>query len=201
MITAIATETTEKTEKKHYSPEEYLALEAESEIKHEYRNGEIVERDASTTTHNKLTGKLAFCLLQSLRDKSYEIYVNDVRLWIPEANKYTYPDVMIVQGQPVYTDDSQTMITNPVVIAEVLSKSTQGYDQGEKFDDYRTLPSFCEYLLIDQYEYYVKHFAKTPEGKWLLTDIRGADGAIALESLQFNLSLADLYKGIEFTAK
>lgn len=79
------------------------------------------------------------------------------------------------------------MITNPLVIAEVLSKSTQGYDRGEKFDDYRTIDSFQEYLLIDQYNYYVKQFTKTTDNKWLLMGIRGIDQAIALQSCEFTL--------------
>jgi len=186
------------TTQKRYSPEEYLALEAEAEVWHEYRDGEIVERDASTATHNRLTGKLAFCLLQSLRDKSYEVYINDLRLWIPAMRIFTYPDVMIVKDQPIFTDTSKMTIANPIVIAEVLSSSTQNYDQGEKFDAYLSIPNFSEYLLIDQYQCYVKHFAKTAENQWLLTDCKDINATISFASIDFDLVLSELYKGIVF---
>lgn len=183
---------------KRYSPEEYLALEAESEVKHEYRNGEIVEMAGGTTNHNKLAGKLYALLLLGLAEQNCEVYIGDVRLWIPATNKYTYPDVMIVKGQPVYTDTSKTTIANPIAIAEVLSSSTQNYDQSEKFDAYRSLPTFSEYLLIDQYQCYVKHFAKTAENKWLLTDCRDIEQIISLVPVDFDLALSELYKGIVF---
>ncbi|NJN73132.1 MAG: Uma2 family endonuclease [Limnothrix sp. RL_2_0] len=186
------------TTQKHYSPEEYLALEAESEVKHEYRDGEIIEMAGGTTNHNKITLNLVFCLLSCFRDQNYEIYSNDVRLWIPATRKYTYPDVMIVKDEPIYTDTSRMTITNPIVVAEVLSGSTQNYDQGEKFDAYRSIPNFSEYLLIDQYQYYVKHFAKTPENKWLLTDCKDINATISFASIDFDLALAELYKGIIF---
>lgn len=139
-----------------------------------------------------------FCFLSYFRDKNYEIYSNDVRLWIPKTNKYTYPDVMIVRDEPIYTDTTKMTITNPIVIAEVLSSSTQNYDQGEKFDAYRSIPNFSEYLLIDQYQCYVKHFAKTAENQWLLTDCKGVNETIALASIDFDLALNELYKGIVF---
>lgn len=186
------------TTQKRYSPEEYLALEAESEVKHEYRDGEIVEMAGGTTNHNKLAGKLYALLLLGLAEQNCEVYIGDVRLWIPATSKYTYPDVMIVKGQPVYTDTSKTTITNPIAIAEVLSNSTQNYDQSEKFDAYRSLPTFSEYLLINQYQCYVKHFAKTAENKWLLTDCKDINTTIAFTSIDFDLVLGELYKGIVF---
>jgi Uma2 family endonuclease len=139
-----------------------------------------------------------FCFLSCFRDQDYEIYANDVRLWIPATRKYTYPDLMIVKGEPIYTDTGKNTIMNPIVIAEVLSGSTQNYDQGEKFDAYRSIPNFSEYLLIDQYQCYVKHFAKTSENQWLLTDCKDINETISLVSIDFNLALGELYKGILF---
>ncbi|WP_084176686.1 Uma2 family endonuclease [[Limnothrix rosea] IAM M-220] len=183
---------------KRYSLEEYLALEAESEVKHEYRDGEIIEMAGGTTNHNKLAGKLYALLLMELADQNCEVYIGDVRLWIPKTRKYTYPDVMIVRDEPIYTDTTKMTITNPIVIAEVLSSSTQNYDQGEKFDAYRSIPNFSEYLLIDQYQCYVKHFAKTAENQWLLTDCKDINTTISFASIDFKLALAELYKSIVF---
>lgn len=186
------------TTQKRYSPEEYLALEAESEVKHEYRDGEIIEMVGGTTNHNTITLNFVFCFLSCFRNSDYKIYSSDVRLWIPATRKYTYPDAMIVKGEPIYTDTSQVTITNPMVIAEVLSSSTQNYDQSEKFDAYRSIPNFSEYLLIDQYQCYIKHFAKTAENKWLLTDCKDINTTLSLASIDFDLALGELYKGIVF---
>ena len=180
------------------SPEEYLLIEAKSTEKHEYRNGEIILMTGGTTNHNKLAGKIYARLLLALEDQDYEVYMGDVRLWIEKFRLYTYPDVMIVQGQPVYEGKGTTTITNPCLIVEVLSKSTQDYDQNEKFEAYRSLPEFKEYILIDQYQYYVQQFVKNQAEKWVLTDYCGQDAQLKLESIDFEVSLAELYKKVNF---
>lgn len=188
-----------KTEKISYTPEEYLALENQAEIRHEYLDGEISEMTGGTTNHNKLAGKIYARLLLALEDQEYEVYMADVRLWIESYHRYTYPDVMVVKGQSVYHGQGKTTIINPLLIVEVLSKSTANYDQGDKFDAYRCLPSFQEYILIEQSQYYVKQFAKNAQGKWVLTDYRGAEAILKLESLNFEISLQELYHKIDFT--
>ena len=184
--------------KRDYSREEYLLLEAKSTEKHEYRNGEIILMTGGTTNHNKLAGKIYARLLLTLEDQDYEVYMGDVRLWIEKFRLYTYPDVMIVQGQPVYEGKGTTTITNPSLIIEVLSKSTQDYDQNGKFNAYRSLPEFKEYILIDQYQYYVQQFVKNQAEKWVLTDYCGQDAQLKLESIDFEVSLAELYKKVNF---
>ena len=187
-----------KTEKTYYTPDEYLELESKSDIKHEYLNGEIIPKIGLTTNHNKLEGKIASKLLISLEDQDYEIYISSVRLWIEEYNYYAYPDVMVVKGKSIYEGKGQTTIINPTLIIEVLSKSTADYDQGDKFDVYRSLSSFKEYILISQTAYYVKQFAKNEQGKWVLTDYRGESAILKLESLDFEISFKELYKNIDF---
>jgi Uma2 family endonuclease len=187
-----------KPEKTYYTPEEYLELENQSEIKHEYLDGEIIEMTGGTTNHNKLALKIAAKLLESLEDQNYEVYMGDVRLWIEEYHRYTYPDVMVVEGNSIYQGKSQTTIINPILIVEVLSKSTTNYDQGDKFDAYRSVFSFKEYILIDQSKYYVKQFAKNEQGKWVLTDYRGEEAVLKLESLDFEITLKELYKKVDF---
>jgi len=187
------------TEKTYYTPEEYLELENKSEIKHEYLNAEIITMTGGTTNHNKLALKIAAKLLAILEEQGYEIYIGDVKLWIEAYNRYTYPDVMVVAGKASYQGDTQSVITNPLVIIEVLSKSTANYDQGDKFDAYRTIPSFQEYILISQTEYYIKQFVKNEQGKWLLTDYRGESEILKLETVDFEMSLKALYQYIDFT--
>ncbi len=187
-----------KTEKTYYTPEEYLELENQSEIKHEYLNGEIIAMAGGTTNHNKLSLKIAAKLLASLEEQGYEIYIGDVKLWIEDYNTYTYPDVMVVEGKAIYQGKNQTIITNPSVIIEVLSKSTSDYDQGDKFDIYRSLSSFKEYILIAQSQYYIKQFAKNEQGKWVLTDYRGESAILKFESVDFEISLKALYQYVDF---
>jgi Uma2 family endonuclease len=187
-----------KTEKNYYTPEEYLELENPSETRHEYLDGEIIEMTGGTTNHNKLAGKIYARLLLALEDQEYEVYMTDVRLWIETYHRFTYPDVMVVKGKSLYYGQGKTTIINPLLIVEVLSKSTANYDQGDKFDAYRCLPSFQEYILIEQAQYYVKQFAKNDQGKWVLTDYRGAETIVKLESLNFEISLQELYHKVDF---
>jgi len=185
-------------EKKVYSCEEYLNLEEKSEEKHEYHNGEIIPMTGGTTNHNLLAGKFYALLLSLLNDEKYQVYIGDVRLWIEDYNRYTYPDVMVIKGEPIYQGKGQNIVTNPLLIVEVLSNSTKDYDHNDKFDSYRTLATFQEYLLVDQYQFYVKQFKKTEQNEWLLKDYRGENSIVQLSSLNLNISLNELYKKVKF---
>lgn len=186
------------SDKQTYTPEEYLKLEEESIEKHEYRNGEIVLMTGGTTNHNRLV--LDFCtyLNFALREQTTEVFVGDVRLWIPRYRQYTYPDIMVVEGQPVYHPPGTTTITNPTVIVEVLSKSTQARDRGDKFRFYRSIPEFKEYILIDQYSVLVEHFVKTADHQWMLTEYEKKEAKLSLDSVDFEISLEELYKRVNF---
>jgi Uma2 family endonuclease len=187
-----------ETQKRHYTPEEYLELEEKAEYKSEYRDGEIVPMAGGTTNHNKIAGNFYAYLKFALRGKNYDVYIGDVRLWIPKYRQYTYPDVMVIQGQPVYTGTSTTTVMNPLLIAEVLSKSTQNYDQGNKFLYYRSIPEFKEYILIDQYQYHVMHYVKTADGKWIFDEIEGEFATLSFETIDFQIVLTDLYEQVNF---
>ena len=186
------------SEKRIYTPEEYLQLEEDSQEKHEYRNGEIVLMTGGTTNHNKLAGKCYATLLLALEDQGYEIYMGDVRLWIPRYQEYTYPDFMVVQGQPIYQPPGTTTITNPSIIIEVLSKSTKARDRGDKFRHYRSIPEFKEYVLIDQYSVLVEHFFKTANNQWVFTDYETKEASLSLTTVDFRIGLEELYKRINF---
>jgi Uma2 family endonuclease len=134
----------------------------------------------------------------TIEEQDYDIYAGDVRLWIPRYRVYTYPDVMVIKGNPVYEGTGTTTITNPLLIVEVLSNSTKNYDQGDKFDYYRSLGEFREYILIDQYNYHVKQFAKNLEGKWVLTEYEEEDSVLLLESVNFSISFRDIYQRVNF---
>jgi Uma2 family endonuclease len=185
----------------HYSPEEYLTLEEKAETKHEYHNGKIIEMAGATINHNRISGNIYAYLNFFLRDKESEVFVSDVKVYIPEYNVYTYPDVMMVADKPIYQEKSKTTILNPLVIIEVLSLSTQDYDRGQKFKYYRSVESLQEYILIDQYESSIEQFAKNPQQKWVLTEYKNQEETLKLESLSWQIPLKNIYKRVDLSEK
>jgi Uma2 family endonuclease len=185
-------------ESKTYTTEEYLASEIESEFRHEYRDGEIIQMTGGTPNHNQVTAALNALLWIALRGKGFSVFITDQRLWIPERRLYTYPDVMIVQRPVALQMGRKDTVMNPILIAEVLSASTGAYDRGDKFAAYRTIESFQEYLLIDQAEVRVEQFFKQSANQWLFTEHRGGESRLVLESVGVEIGLADLYENVEF---
>ncbi|NET33922.1 MAG: Uma2 family endonuclease [Cyanothece sp. SIO1E1] len=181
-----------------YTAEEYLALEIESDIRSEFRSGEIVPMTGGTPAHNKLSSAFNALLWFGLRGKPYSVFVADQRLWIPSVDHYVYPDVMIVANPVELKPGRKDTVVNPILIVEILSKSTQGYDQGKKFAHYRTIESFQEYVLIDQYSSHVEHYLKQTTKQWLFTEYDRLDATFALASVSVEIALADLYEAIEF---
>lgn len=184
--------------KHQYTPEEYLELEAVSEICNAYINGEIIPIPSGTPNHNQIAGNLYAHLNFALKRQPYRVFVIDQRLWIPKKNIYTYPDVMITPRELHLQEGRTDSITNPIAIAEVLSKSTRDYDHGEKFSAYRTIPSFREYLLIDQYNIHVEHYSKTDTNQWLLSEYEDPDFVLSFTSFEFQISLKDIYDEVQF---
>lgn len=187
-----------ETQKRSYTPEEYLEFEEAAEFRSEYRDGEIIPMTGGTTNHNKIAGNFYAYLKFALRGKSYDVYISDVRLWIPRYRQYTYPDVMVIEGQPVYTGTNTTTVMNPLLIVEVLSQSTKNYDQGDKFLYDRSIPEFKEYVLIDQYQYHVMQYVKTAEGQWLFNELEGESATLSLQTVDVNIQLNDLYEKVNF---
>lgn len=184
-----------------YSPAEYLELEASAAFKSEYHDGKLTPITGGSTNHNQIIINLIAFLKFSLKGKGYRQFASDVRLWIPAVRRYTYPDLMVVQGEPLYHDDRTDTIENPTVIVEVLSKSTQDYDHGDKFNAYRTISTFQEYVLIDQYKQQVEHYVKTAEKRWSFREYDASDQLLLLEKAPLEISFADLYDEVDFTLK
>ncbi len=186
-----------QTEKKVYTPEEYLEFEVNSEERHEYINGEIVLMTGGTPNHNQITGNFYAELNFALKRQPYRVFVTDQRLWIPTKRMHTYPDVMVVQGELQLEEGRRDTITNPLMIAEVLSKSTRSHDKDDKFAAYRTIQNFQEYLLIDQYEMHVEQYFKTDGNSWIFSEYDGNE-TISLKSLSFQFTLPDIYDKVNF---
>lgn len=185
--------------KKIYTPEEYLEYEVNSPERHEYINGEVVTMTGGTPNHNKIVGNFYAALNFALKRQPYQAFVTDQRLWIPNQGIYTYPDVMVVQGEIQLQQGRRDTITNPLMIAEVLSASTRSYDKDQKFAAYRTIASFQEYILIDQYAMHVEQYFKTGNNSWTFLEYcESADIKISLNSCPFEIDLADIYDKVEF---
>jgi Uma2 family endonuclease len=183
---------------KRYTVAEYLELEEKAEFKSEFVDGEILPMAGASANHNKIA--LDFCRLFPLSSngEDYDIFMSDMRLWIPDRNRYTYPDVMVTDGKPSFTDRKQTAITNPCLILEILSNSTEEYDRTNKFKLYRSISTFREYILVDQTSYSIEKYTKSNDGQWTLADYVGEDAVLKLESFNFEISLQDLYKRVNF---
>ncbi len=183
--------------KKIYTPEEYLEYEVNSPERHEYINGEVIPMTGGTPNHNQIALNLSGTLNFALKRQPYRVFVTDQRLWIPNPRIYTYPDVMVVQGELQLQQGRQDTITNPLMIAEVLSTSTRSYDKDKKFAAYRTINSFQEYLLIDQYTMNVEQYFKTGNNSWTFSEYNAPDTKISLNSFPFEIDLGDIYDKVE----
>ncbi|PZD73067.1 hypothetical protein C1752_02779 [Acaryochloris thomasi RCC1774] len=180
-----------------YTVEEYLDRETQSDIRSEYRNGEIIPMTGGTPAHNKIISALNALLWFGLRGQAFSLFASDQRLWIPNCNLYTYPDVMVV-ANPLDLQAGRTdTVTNPILVAEVLSKSTKDYDRDEKFSAYRTIDTFTEYLLIDQYQQRVEQYVRQEANQWLLTVHEGQAASISLASVPVEITLTELYETVE----
>lgn len=188
---------TQALEQRTYTPEEYFEFELSSQLRHEYANGEIRLMTGGTPNHNDIAGNLYIFLKLALKTKAYRTFYVDQRLWIPNRNIYTYPDVMVIET-PLQLQERRTdTVMNPCLIAEVLSKSTQDYDRSEKFVAYRTIETLQEYLLIDQYRVYVEHYVKTAAHQWLLSEYNDLQVILNLNTVDVQIKIADLYENID----
>jgi Uma2 family endonuclease len=183
--------------KVNYTPEEYLALERQAEYKSEYFNGEIFAMTGASRRHNLVAGNVLASLHTQLRNRPCEIYPSDMRVKVSPTGLFTYPDVVIVCGEPIFDDKQRDTLLNPTVLVEVLSKSTASYDRGEKFEHYRKLDSLAEYLVIAQNKYHVEHYIRQPDNRWLLSETDDIQKTIHLSSIECDLALADIYDKVE----
>ena len=187
-----------ETGKRSYTLEEYLQIEETAEDRHEYRDGKIVLMTGGTTNHSQIAGNFYFYFRLVLNNQNYKIFGSDVKVWIPRYRQGTYPDVMVIEGEPIYEGNRKTVVTNPALIVEVLSKSTKNYDRGDKFLYYRSIEQFKEYILIAQDRYYVMQYTKTSDGQWLLKEYEGEEAILSLSLVNLQIEFHQLYKGVEF---
>jgi len=191
-------QTSEKPPSKTYSPSEYLAQEVMADTRHEYINGEIREMTGGKPNHNLILGNFYALLNFALKRQPYRAFVTDQRLWIPDRQIYTYPDVMVMPEPLQFQEGRRDTLMNPLLIAEVLSDGTRGYDCGEKFSAYRTIACFQEYLLIEQDQFLVMHYVKQAERLWLLQEYTQLQEVIKLKFVDLEIRMDDLYDKVDF---
>jgi len=181
--------------------DKYREMEETAEERHEYRNGEIITMPGGSPAHSRIAVDITTFLNLALRETNFQTYNGDLRIWIPNFNHGTYPDVLVIDGEPEFNGDRTDEILNPLLIVEVLSPSTEAYDRGEKFRKYRSLPSFREYLLVSQTEPYIEQYHKLDNNdndRWLWQVCDRLDQSIFLHSLNVEIPTAEIYRRINF---
>lgn len=190
------------SEEKTYTIDEYLAGEETAEYKSEYRNGKKHAMPGGTQKHNAITFNFSAALKFALKAKGKKCQgmSSDMKIQLPKYNHFVYPDCCIICEAPEFYNQRQDTILNPLVIIEVLSEATESYDRGKKFEKYRSLPSFKEYVLVAQNEPTIEVFYKKTESEdlWQIKKANGLDASIYLEAIDCNISLADVYDLIDF---
>src|ERR1043166_4502630 len=166
--------------KRFYTPDEYLNLERESEVKCEYLQGEIYAMSRGSPEHGAIAVNLSREISHQLKDKPCRVFSSDVKVRTSLAGLFAYPDLSVVCGDLLFHDEKRDVLTNPVLLVEVLSDSTEAYDRGRKFYQYRQIETLTDYLLVSQKEPYIDHYARQADGRWLLTTPDGLDAAVSL---------------------
>ena len=183
------------------TPEEYLLRERAAASKSEYHRGKMYARAGTSRAHSLIVSNLMIQIGSRLRTRDCEIHSSDMRLLVSETGLYTYPDVMVICGQPVLADHHFDIVTNPVLIIEVLSPSTEDYDRGRKLHQYMRIPSLHEYLTVSQSERLVDQSVRQTNGGWLVNEITPKAGNLTLASLNLELSFSDIYQKVEFSTE
>ena len=187
--------------KTHFTLDEYRAMEETAQERHEYCNGEIIAMSGGSPAHSRITVDVTTFLNVALRDTNFQTYNGDLRIWIPGFNHGTYPDITVIDGEPEFNADRTDEILNPLLIVEVLSPSTEAYDRVEKFRKYRSIASFCEYLLVSQTEPYIEQYYncdRPNSDRWQWQVYDGIDRAIVLHSLNIEIPMSEVYRRINF---
>jgi Uma2 family endonuclease len=180
------------------TPEEYLRIERSALNRSEYLNGEMVEISRASREHNLIITNLVVSFGTQVFDRPYEVYPQEMRVKVSKTGLYTYPDVIVVSNEPVFEDREGDTLLDPLLLVEVLSKSTESYDRGRKFLHYRTVESLREYVLISQYDCRVEQYVRQANGKWLYTETTDPNESVVFESIACRISMSGIYHRVNF---
>jgi Uma2 family endonuclease len=179
------------------SPEEYLAIERKSEIKHEYFAGEMFAMVGASKRHNLITANIIRILGNQLLDRPCNVYPSDMRVKVSATGKYTYPDVVVACAEEQFDDVEHDTLLNPVIVIEVLSESTEAYDRGRKFEQYQAIESLTEYLLVAQAPYRIEQYVRQSNREWRYSEYHNAEDVIKLNAVGCELTVKDVYAKVE----
>ena len=178
--------------RQNVTAQEYLAWESNHECRSEYRDGEILAMAGASAPHNRIVANLLGELHQQLKGKPCDVYPSDLKTRVT-ATRYTYPDVIIVCGEPLFDSEASDVLTNPTVVFEVLSPSTEAADRGEKFSAYQQCESLQEYVLIAQDKVSVERYTRQESGLWLYERLAQRENTLTLSSVSASLCLDEIY--------
>lgn len=190
-----------------YTVEEYLASERAAEVRHEYLDGEIFEMAGESLAHGRICTNIVVALGTQVRGGRCEVLSKDMKIrggWLPSPRRvmkglFSYPDVVIVCGQPQFHDEYKDILLNPTVIIEVLSDATEKFDRGEKFRRYREhTPSLTDYVLVAQYMPFIDHFRKRGDAPWTLHTATDIADELRIDTIDCAVPLAEVYDRVEF---
>lgn len=181
-----------------YTPEEYLVLEEKADHKSEYFNGEVFAMAGGSYNHNVIAGNINAALNQFAESKPCIAFTSNMRVLVKTNGLYTYPDAMLVCGQVEFAEGRNDTLTNPLIIVEVLSKSTRDYDRGFKFESYRLIETLQDYLLIDQERVHVEYFHKLEDGRWVLIETNLPEAELTLQAINFTLPISRIYHKVDW---
>ncbi len=184
--------------KKFYTEAEYLELERVANFKSEFYQGEIFAMSGASVQHTIVVTNIVASLHQQLRKKPCTVHASDLRVRVEKNTLYTYPDIVVVCGDAKFSDEQKDTLTNPTLIVEVLSKSTEQYDRVKKFELYRGLDSLQEYILVSQNEFRVELFTKQNQQQWIFSEVTEKNGLLKIHSIDAVLSVEDIYEKIVF---
>lgn len=182
--------------------EQYLKEERagirEKDGKYEFHQGKKIFMGGATKEHNAISTNLTGLIWSFIRDKDYQLYHSDMRTFTPKTNSYFYPDLVMVKGEPQFQDDSFDNRLNPCLIIEILSKSTSGFDKGDKFSAYRSIESLEHYITVSSTSLMIDHYRKVKENEWNLLIYSAKDEQMTLFDGVLSLPMNDIYRNVRF---
>ena len=185
--------------RRRYTLEEYFALELATNEKYEYFAGEVFAMSGASPAHERVITNLIVALGAQLRGRSCSMFPSNLRVKVPGQPPYRYPDLTALCGTPRYEKiGGVEALTNPTLIIEVLSPSTEAYDRGDKFTHYKSIESFTEYLLIAQHRPHATHYVRGEGGRWTYEEVNDLDSSLRIAALACQLTLHDIYLDVEF---
>lgn len=190
---------------KTLTPEEYLQAERhglrETQGKYEYHNGQLIPMGGASKEHNKISVNLSGFFWYHLQDKPYEVYHSDMRTYVPARESYYYPDLVVIEGEPVFRDQEFDNLLNPYLIVEIVSPSSSSYDRGDKFVNYRSIDMLHEYLVVSSQKMYVEYFHKVKGNEWKLSIFQHPHELVPLLNDQLSLTLEQIYKNVAWKSQ